>query len=76
MLAKVRNRRGVIRHARSVTGESGNSGTAAMKLLRSAMLSFDRNAMSQFFYRIGRLLSGKEPAKRLKEDCAWFVAGA
>jgi hypothetical protein len=37
---------------------------------------FDRDAMAQYFYRIGRLLLGKEPAKRLKDDGAWFVVGA
>jgi hypothetical protein len=33
---------------------------------------FDRDAMAQHFYRIGRFLLGKDQAKRLREQPDWF----
>jgi hypothetical protein len=33
---------------------------------------FDRDAMSQHFYRIGRLLLGKDFAKRFRDETSWF----
>jgi hypothetical protein len=34
---------------------------------------FDRDAMAQHFYRIGRLLLGKETAKVIRSDTTWFI---
>jgi hypothetical protein len=34
---------------------------------------FDRDAMRQHFFRIGRFLLGKERAQQLRQDTGWFT---
>ena len=57
------------------TGESGkNSGNRSFEVVEITYAQlFDRDAMAQHFYRIGRLLLGKETAKALRSDTVWFI---
>jgi len=56
---------------RRIREELRNRGYEVVEITHAEL--FDRDAMSQYFHRIGRLLLGKETAKRLREDDAWFI---
>ena len=55
---------------RRIREELRNRGYEVVEITHAQL--FDRDAMSQHFYRIGRFLLGKEPAKRLKDNPEWF----
>ena len=55
---------------RRIREELRNRGYEVIEITHAQL--FDRDAMAQHFYRIGRLLSGKDPARRVKEDLGWF----
>ena len=59
------------RRDRQIREELRNRGYEVVEITYAQL--FDRDAMSQHFYRIGRFLVGKESAKRLKEEGGWFV---
>jgi hypothetical protein len=55
---------------RRIREELRNRGYEVVEITHAQL--FDRDAMAQHFFRIGRLLLGKDSARRVKEDLAWF----
>lgn len=55
---------------RQIREELRNRGYEVVEIAYAQL--FDRDAMVQHLYRIGRFLVGKESAKRLKEEAGWF----
>ena len=56
---------------RRIREELRNRGYEIVEITHAQL--FDRDAMAQRFYRIGRLLLGKDSARRVKVDLAWFA---
>lgn len=55
---------------RRIREELRNRGYEVVEITQAQL--FDRDAMAQHFFRIGRLLLGKESARRVKVDLKWF----
>ena len=55
---------------RRIREELRNRGYEVIEITNAQL--FDRDAMAQHFFRIGRFLLGKEEARRLKDETTWF----
>ena len=58
------------RRDRQIREELRNRGYEVIEITYAQL--FDREAMAQHFYRIGRFLVGRDTAKKLREDADWF----
>src|SRR5262249_25236037 len=58
---------------RRIRDELRNRGYEVVEITYAQL--FDRGAMAQHFYRIGRFLLGKSSAAQMRDDSAWFISG-